>query len=176
MKTSEKTITAEGETGENFAAGDLSHDPFAVDIFGKETVVESEEIPATATTAAVETAAPARNLPKNQTRRSNWFVALPRLSRREAEFSNSFLELPDSLSAPAAEKIEETIAYYTLRPPHDVKCAVISITEVNLAEAVRSAAKAPHVFFKCRLPARQFARADCHQRRFRGFDYQLGFD
>lgn len=142
MKTSEKTITAAGDAEEPFAAGDLSLDPFAVDIFGKETIVENEKSPA----AAVE-AAPVVDLPKNQSKRAAWFAALPNVSRREAEFSNSFLELPGNLlSASAAKKIEETIAYYTLRSPHDVKCAVISVAEVNLTEAVQRAAKAPHVF------------------------------
>jgi flagellar motor switch/type III secretory pathway protein FliN len=141
MKTSEKTITAAGDAEEPFATGDLSLDPFAVDIFGKETVVENEQAP-----AAVE-AAPAVDLRVSRPKRAAWFAALPRVARREAEFSNSFLELPDNLlSASAAKKIEETIAYYTLRSPHDVKCAVISVAEVNLTETIQEAAKAPHVF------------------------------
>ncbi|HEX8368791.1 MAG TPA: FliM/FliN family flagellar motor switch protein [Pyrinomonadaceae bacterium] len=140
MKTSEKTIAAGGEAEENFAPGDLSLDPFAVDIFGKESAVETEKTP------DFSVAAPSVDLRISQSKRASWFAALPRVSRREAEFSNSFLELPDNLSASAAKKIEETIAYYTLRSPHSVKCAVISAAEVNLAEAVREAAKAPHVF------------------------------
>ncbi|HEX8738372.1 MAG TPA: FliM/FliN family flagellar motor switch protein [Pyrinomonadaceae bacterium] len=141
MKTSERTIAAEGEAEENRAPGDLSLDPFAVDIFGKESAVETERAPA----VSVE-AAPFIDLRVSQPKRAAWFAALPNVSRREAEFSNSFLELPDNLSASAAKKIEETIAYYTLRQPHDVKCGVISIEEVNLADAVGNAAKAPHVF------------------------------
>ena len=134
-------MTADGETEENFAAGDLSLDPFAVDIFGKESAVESEKTP-----DEVETT-PALDLRANQSKSRTWFAALPRVSRREAEFSNSFLELPDNLlSASAAKKIEETIAYYTLRPPQDVKCFVISLAEANLAETVLESAKAPHVF------------------------------
>lgn len=143
MKTSEKTITATGDADEHFAPGDLSLDPFAVDIFGKETVVENEKAPAN---VAAAPAATVNLLNKNQSKRARWFAALPSVSRREAEFSNSFLELPGKLSASATKKIEETIAYYTLRPPHDVKCSAISVTEVNLAEAVRTAAKAPHIF------------------------------
>ncbi|HEX8247080.1 MAG TPA: FliM/FliN family flagellar motor switch protein [Pyrinomonadaceae bacterium] len=141
MKTSERTIAAEGEAEETRAPGDLSLDPFAVDIFGKESAVETEETPP----HAIE-AAPFVDLRINRSKSASWFAALPRVARREAEFSNSFLELPDNLSAPAAKKIEETIAYYTLRAPHNVKCAVISAAEVNLAEAVGEAAKAPHVF------------------------------
>jgi flagellar motor switch/type III secretory pathway protein FliN len=139
MKTSERTITADSDAEENFATGDLSLDPFAVDIFGKENAVESEKTPAAATAPIVASRS-------SQTKRSEWFTALERVSRREAEFSNSFLELPDKLSASAAKKIEEAIAYYTLRPPHDVKCSVLSVAETNLPEAVSRAAKAPHVF------------------------------
>ncbi len=147
MKTSERTITAEGEREENFAPNDLSLDPFAVDIFGKESVaVETEETASVPAAAAVEAASPDDSQSARQAGRAAWFAGLPRISRREAEFSNSFLELPRNLSGSAAKKIEETIAYYTLRPPHQVKCAVISVSEVNLAEAVDEAAKAPHVF------------------------------
>jgi type III secretion system YscQ/HrcQ family protein len=149
MKTSERTIAAEGEREENFAPSDLSLDPFAVDIFGKESAASETEKAAGVSAAAVETAPAAAGLraaASRQPKRAAWFDALPRISRREAEFSNSFLELPRILSASAAKKIEETIAYYTLRPPHQVKCAVISVAEVNLAEAVDEAAKAPHVF------------------------------
>src|SRR5215210_4746955 len=105
MKTSERTIADDGEAEETRAAGDLSLDPFAVDIFGKERVVESEKV-----TGVLETA-PTVDLRANQSKPSTWFAALPRVSRREAEFSNSFLELPDNLlSASAAKKIEESIA------------------------------------------------------------------
>lgn len=141
MKTSERTIAAEGEAEENFAPGDLSLDPFAVDIFGKENAVETEK-----TSAVPVEAAQAIGLRTNQAKRAAWFAALPRVTRREAEFSNSFLELPDNISASAVKKIEETIAYYTLRPTHDVKCSLISVAEVNLAEALDEASKAPHVF------------------------------
>lgn len=157
MNTSERTITADGggsnssssDREENFATSDLSLDPFAVDIFGRESVVEDEKAPAvsieTASTPAAATAAQI-DLQINRPKRAPWYAALPHVTRREAEFSNAFLELPDNLPVSTAKKIEETIAYYTLRPAHDVKCSLISITEVNLAEAVREAAKAPHVF------------------------------
>jgi len=146
MKTSERTIAAGEKAEENFEKGDLSLDPFAVDIFGKESAAESEK---TSITAPI---APVAGWQINQPRRAAWFDELPRVSRREAEFSNSILELPPDLPASAAKKIEETIAYYTLRPPQDVHCRMISMTEVNLTEAVRQLAKASQIFlnFGCR--------------------------
>jgi type III secretion system YscQ/HrcQ family protein len=138
MKTSERTIAAGEKAEENFEKGDLSLDPFAVDIFGRESAAEIEK---TSITAPI---APVAGWQINQPKRAAWFDALPRVSRREAEFSNSILELPPDL--PAAKKIEETIAYYTLRAPQDVQCRVISVTEVNLTEAVGQLAKASQIF------------------------------
>jgi len=154
MNTSERTITSDGGSGdreENFATSDLSLDPFAIDIFGRESAVleEDEKAPAVSIEAArppLTASSPEIDLQIKRQKRARWFAALPSVTRRAAEFSNSFLELPDNLPAAAAKKIEETIAYYTLRPAHEVKCAPVSVTEVNLSEAVGAAAKAPHVF------------------------------
>ena len=145
MKTSERTIAAGEKAEENFEKGDLSLDPFAVDIFGRENAAETENA------AITEPIAPLAGWQINQPKRAAWFDELPSVSRREAEFSNSILELPPDVSASAAKKIEETIAYYTLRPPEDVHCRMISVTEVNLSEAVEQMAKASQVFlnFSC---------------------------
>ncbi len=105
-------------------------DPFAVDFFGgKNSLSEVEEL--------FSEKENKNKKPAKAQRKSDWHKSLPRITNREAEFSNLLSALPEKITDTAAKLIAETLARYTFRRAEDVDCSIISVREVNLVQTIQ---------------------------------------
>ncbi|HEY0460705.1 MAG TPA: FliM/FliN family flagellar motor switch protein [Pyrinomonadaceae bacterium] len=118
---------------------DAPRDPFAVDFFGGATpIADDDELFA-------EKEPKTRRRIKPQ-KKSDWHRNLPRITNREAGFSNLLSNLPENLTQNSAGMIAETLARYAFREAGQVECSIISATETNLSDAVNSLAETAQVF------------------------------
>lgn len=108
----------------------VSLDPFAVDFFGGEPLRRDKS------DLTLEGEPPAGKRAEMR-KKSNWYKNLPRISNREAEFSNLLTNLPENLSESAARIFVRTLARYTFQPSESVECEIVSVAEVNLNRAAR---------------------------------------
>lgn len=116
-----------------------SFDPFAVDFFGGEPLRRDKG-------DSVSEDEPQTDKRAETRKESDWYKNLPRLTNREAEFSNLLSNLPENLTESAARFIAQTLAHYTLQSPENVKCGVVSVREVNLDRAIQRQNESPKVF------------------------------
>jgi flagellar motor switch protein FliM len=132
-------MTAPNQITENENAANQPIDPFAVDFFGgKHPVSDDGE------TFSEKT-------PQNKKRikaqkKSDWYKNLPRITNREAEFSNLLSNLPESLADNAAKVITETLAHYTFSSAETVRCSLVSVAETNLNNAVNRLLEPAQIF------------------------------
>ncbi len=114
-------------------------DPFAVDFFGgKNQHLDEAELFSEKETKNRNTDKPPR--------KSDWYKSLPRITNREAEFSNLLSALPENLTDTAVRLITRTIARYTFRQAENVGCSIISVREINLSRAIQKLNDSPKVF------------------------------
>lgn len=114
-------------------------DPFAVDFFGgKNQHLDEAEL-------FSEKETKNRKIAKAP-RKSDWYKSLPRITNREAEFSNLLSALPENLTDTAVKFIARTIARYTFRQAENVGCSMISVREINLSQAIQKLNDSPKVF------------------------------
>lgn len=117
-------------------SGEISLDPFAVDIFGTKSVVKESNLS--------EEIIPIKSAIQ-PLKKSDWSNKLPQLTNQEVEFSYSLQNIPEGFSASVFEKITDAISRYTFRKPEDVIFSIISIAEINLGEAINKISKSPQV-------------------------------
>jgi flagellar motor switch protein FliM len=115
-----------------------SFDPFAVDFFGGEPLHRNDR------EASAENEPPTAKRGASR-KKSDWHKNLPRVAAREAEFSNLLTNLPENLTESAARIIAQTLARYISQSPENVRCEVVSVTEVNLNRAVQQQNEAPKI-------------------------------
>jgi len=114
-------------------------DPFAVDFFGGTNPVSDEN-------ESFLEAHPTNLRRIKPRKKSDWYKNLPRITNSEAEISFYFQNLPESLTEESSKIIAETLARYTFQKAENVKCSIISATEINLSEAVRNLAETSQIF------------------------------
>lgn len=115
-------------------------DPFAVDFFGGKNPLIEENEP-----SSEKESGSAGKRPGTQ-KKSDWYKHLPRITNAEAEFSNHISNLPENLTETAAKIIAETFARYTFRPAESIGCVPVSVTEINLNEAVSRLSETSQIF------------------------------
>ena len=121
-------------------------DPFAVDFFGGATPPAEEEEPFSGKTV--------KNRKRvNRTKKSDWYKNLPQISNAEAEFSNLLSGFPENLIETAARVVSETLARFTFRPTENAACSLVSISEVNLKQALQTLNQSPNVLLTIGSPA-----------------------
>lgn len=114
-------------------------DPFAVDFFGGTNLISDEN------EVFLEKDSAHRRRIKPR-KKSDWYKNLPRITNTEAELSCYFQNLPGSLTEESSKLIAETLARYTFRQTGDVKCSIISATEINLNETLNRLADTSRIF------------------------------
>jgi flagellar motor switch protein FliM len=121
-------------------------DPFAVDFFGRTGTAAAA--PHSEEHALSSDTEPKSKKRINARKRSDWYKNLPRFTNTEAEFSNLLAGLPENLTESAAKIIAGTLARYSLKSAENADCSVISVTEVNLNQALQGLTGSPKVFLK----------------------------
>lgn len=121
----------------------MTKDPFAVDFFG----ISSSSSPSGELSAFDAEINSGKQPRDKKLKKNEWHLALPQITREEAEFSAALHSLPDDLTAKAADKIAEIIARYTFRLANEARCSIISVAETNLRNAVENLARSPQIFF-----------------------------
>lgn len=116
-------------------------DPFAVDFFGAPKPLSDED----ESFIGHETRLRRRAKTRKQ---SDWHKKLPKITNAEAEFSNLLSNLPENLTENAAKTITETLARFTFQTAENVDCSIVSVSEVNLSEALQKLNDSPKVFLK----------------------------
>lgn len=114
-------------------------DPFAVDFFGGTNPVSDENEPFLEKNSAHRR----RIKPR---KKSDWHKNLPQITNREAELSFYFQNLPENLTEESSKLIAETLVRYTFQKAENVKCSIVSATEINLNEAINRYAESSQVF------------------------------
>lgn len=133
MQSSKKLPESESRKA---ASDEQSIDPFAGDFFGVKTVSES--------TSPTEKDSEKTDKPQKEIQ---WHRNLPQITNREAEFSYALGNLPENLTGKSAETISKLLARYTFRQPEQVSCSIISVSEVQLNEALDRISRSPQIFF-----------------------------
>ncbi len=126
-------------------------DPFAVDFFGVRPRVGISE-----TTHENAVSAFDGSLKRKLKKRSDWFAQLPKFSRDEVESSNALQSFPARLTAIVTQSFSRKLAHFIFAQPSKVKCSVISVSEINLRQAVSQLAKTPQIYsiFACQNPGK----------------------
>ena len=126
----------------NDSEGDahLPRDPFAVDFFGG-SISPADE----ADEDFIEIEPLTKRRVKLQ-KKSDWHKVLPKISNREAEFSNLIVNLPGNLMKNIAKFLGESIARYTFRQEKSVECEILLISEVNLNESLKRLSETAQIF------------------------------
>ena len=114
-------------------------DPFAVDFFGGAPPLSDEEEMFSAKTAR-------HRRHGRPAKKSDWHKNLPRITNAEAEFSNLLASLPDKLTETAAKTVAGTLARYTFQPAENAGCSLISVSEINLKQALQKFNEAGKIF------------------------------
>ena len=130
-------------------------DPFAVDLFAasqKRGPAGTTDAPVEGSQARVETieagAHPEPSVGAAAHALSSWSAALPRISRREAEFSAMLSALPPAFSARSIGACARVLARLARVAPEDVAFETVSLREVSLGDWAASRAEdtAPRVY------------------------------
>ena len=114
-------------------------DPFAVDFFGGTNPVSDEN----------ESFLEAKLINRKQIKprkKSDWYKNLPRITNSEAEISFYFQNFPERLTEVSSGIIAEALARYTFRQAENVKCSIVSATEINLSETIKNIAETSQIF------------------------------
>ncbi len=141
MKTSKKKIEEKPLSG----SPTETLDPFAVDFFGGEKQSRADDSNEGLGNAG-------RQKKSNKGRKLSdvksldWYKQLPKMSKREAEFSNRLTELPKLLSVKAQEGIKKTFSRFTLLDEELIHCEILGICEVNLKKSIDDLRKTPQIF------------------------------
>ena len=114
-------------------------DPFAVDFFGGTNPVADENEP-------FLDAVPINRKRIKPRKKSDWYKNLPRITNTEAELSCYFQNLPDGLTEEFSGILVETLARYTFRQSGNVKCSIVSATEINLNETLNRLSDTSRIF------------------------------
>lgn len=130
------------KTAKNAKTAEKPLDPFAVDFFGANKSASGDE---KKPSAAKDVKASVSGGPE-AVKSVKWFEAIPHLTRAEYVFSEQIEKLPDNLTKAAAHKISEIVTRYTFQAPKTVRCQMISITEVDLRQALGQLEKSPQTF------------------------------
>ncbi len=139
MQSTNKLAESDAKSG---PGGEIPIDPFAVDFFGVRPHA-ADEPEGRAEEPEPNIGSGGRRLARQK---SDWHRSLPRLTRRDAEFSALIDRLPEKLTAQAGRAISEAIARYTFRDPEQVRCAMLSVAEVDLRQAFEKTTKSPQIF------------------------------
>ena len=131
-------------------------DPFAVDLFAasqKRGSASTTDAPVEGSQARVETIEAGAHQQEPSVGAaahalSSWSAALPRISRREAEFSAMLSALPPSFSARSIGACARVLARLARVAPEDVAFETVSFREVSLSDWAASRAEdtAPRVY------------------------------
>ncbi len=141
MKTSKKKIKDEDldeSSGQTL-------DPYAVDFFGigeRDEVNEFDE---------VKRKSESSNGKAERTKilhGLNWSKSLPKISVREADFSNQINNLPKKLTGFAGKSFQKTFSRFTKIDEEKIGCEIIFISEVVLADSLIGLEKTSQVFLK----------------------------
>lgn len=132
-------VEATGATGEAVA------DPFAVDLFAASRARAASAVNSSAATAGDATvrgaASPASGVSGQRgvvAYEPAWDASLPRISRREAQFSSLIAALPPSLSGQAFAASARVVARLMHAEARGVSFETVDLREVNLDEWMRA--------------------------------------
>lgn len=136
MKTPDKLTEQENSSVMN---GEHPLDPFAVDFFG----IKKKSAEPTSPEEIIQP----KLTTQNNNSKPDWSINLPKISNRETEFSYLFQQIPDKISEKAQEKIKYSLSRFTFKPVEKIDLSVISNSETNFNEALKSIKSSPKVYF-----------------------------
>lgn len=141
MKTKKKKLSEDSAIGSS--SGTL--DPFAVDFFGEKdsTDLDSKQKESKNGNGPVKGA---KGLKLDEIKGLDWHRLLPKMSKREAEFSNRLTSVPTGLSESSHESVKKAFSRFTQLDEDAIHCEILSVSEVNLADAAKYLKRTPQIF------------------------------
>ncbi|HEV2762435.1 MAG TPA: hypothetical protein VGV38_05510, partial [Pyrinomonadaceae bacterium] len=112
-------------------AGELTADPFAVDLFAASRAAQGD---APAEVAHASRAEGARAQASEPESAPAWHARLPKVTREEARFSSVLARMPPALSRGALELVSNVLGRYTRAAPDEVLIEPLDAREVNVSE------------------------------------------